>query len=86
MSEVRAAIPAAEGWYQESGSYYSMMRAFEGEYRKFVSPNVQPFILNNGRGYCLEDTAASGTPFHYIGGNPGPDMLGNGAISVGTCP
>ena len=93
QSNVRSAIPAAEGYYQDptqgNGTYYHLGLAANGSMTKadlaLVAPGVDPTVnvksLNAGQGYCLDDTK-SGKLAYYIGGSPG--ALGGAVQSVVT--
>lgn len=72
-SNVRSAIPAAEGWYQGTGnsSYTGLTRANLAAQAPGVSPSVHVFTLNGGQGYCLDYSGSSSAAAHnayYIGG------------------
>jgi len=86
-SNVRSAIPAAEGYYQNQtpNSYSLMDNAALQAVAPGVDPAVKIAILNSGAGYCLEDTKANHT-FYYIGGNSGvadPTLVGS--VLQGDC-
>ena len=70
-SNVRSAIPAAEGFYQVGSTYTGLTRAGLQTQAPGVSPNVHVFILNSGQGYCIDDSGSSSASAHnayYIGG------------------
>jgi len=70
-SNVRSAIPAAEGFYQVGSTYTGLTRAGLQTQAPGVSPNVHVFILNSGQGYCIDDSGSSSAAAHnayYIGG------------------
>ena len=72
-SNVRSAIPAAEGYYQGVGnsSYTGLTKAGLATQAPGVSPDVHVFILNGGQGYCLDDSGSGSAASHnayYIGG------------------
>ena len=70
-SNVRSAIPAAEGFYQVGSTYTAMTRAALQTQAPGVSPEVHTFILNSGQGYCIDDSGSSSAAAHnayYIGG------------------
>ena len=82
-SNVRSAIPAAEGYYQTDtsatppgggDSYTGMTLAKLQALVPGVSPNLSVTVLNSGAGYCLSDDEVSGDTanthsFYYIGGS-----------------
>ena len=70
-SNVRSAIPAAEGFYQGTGnsSYTGLTQANLATQAPGVSPDVHVFILNSGQGYCLDDAKVAGHHWYYIGGD-----------------
>ena len=70
-SNVRSAIPAAEGFYQVGSTYTAMTRAALQGQAPGVSPEVHTFILNGGQGYCIDDSGSASAAAHnayYIGG------------------
>jgi type IV pilus assembly protein PilA len=83
-SNVRSAIPAAEGYYQSNGqSYNSMSNSQLAAVAPGVAPHVKVAVLNGGAGYCLEDTESNNT-FYYIGGASGTGITGVlGAVTQG---
>ena len=91
QANVRSAIPAAEGWYQDpndgNGTYYtkgaatSMTKADLAAVAPGISPSVNVESLNGGLGYCLDSTNG-GKSAYYIGG--APTSLGTGVLSVVT--
>ncbi len=81
QANVRSAIPAAEGYYQDptlgNGTYLhlatsgtSMTKADLALVAPGIAPSVNVESLNGGQGYCLDDTN-SGKSAYYIGGAPG---------------
>ena len=84
-SNVRSAIPAAEGFYQNNNSTYATLSgAVLRTQAPGVSPNVKAASLNTGQGYCIEDTEGSST-YDYIGGAPGAVTGALATIQTGTC-
>jgi type IV pilus assembly protein PilA len=87
-SNVRSAIPAAEGYYQNqtpNGTYTGMTTAGLIAVAPGVDAQVKVAVLNTGKGYCLEDTKSNNS-FYYIGGDPGAAATGTvGAVTQGTC-
>jgi type IV pilus assembly protein PilA len=78
-SNVRSAIPAAEGFYQVGSTYTGMTLATLQTQAPGVAPNVIPKVINSGKGYCLSDTEATGHSAYYVGG----DMTGE-TVPAGT--
>jgi prepilin-type N-terminal cleavage/methylation domain-containing protein len=68
-SNVRSAIPAAEGYYQVGSTYTGMTLATLQTQAPGVAPNVIPKVINSGKGYCLSDTEATGHSAYYVGGD-----------------
>ena len=84
-SNVRSAIPAAEGFYQNNNSTYATLSgAVLRTQAPGVSPNVKAASLNTGQGYCIEDTEGASV-FDYIGGSPGTVTGQLATIQSGTC-
>src|ERR1700758_4172783 len=74
-ANVRSAIPAAEGWYQDptlgNGTYYQsgttgMTNSDLAHEAPGVAPAVNITTINGGKGYCLDDTNG-GKMAYYIG-------------------
>jgi prepilin-type N-terminal cleavage/methylation domain-containing protein len=84
-SNVRSAIPAAEGFYQNNNSSYATLSgSVLRTQAPGVSPNVKGVSLNSGAGYCIEDTEGPSV-FDYIGGSPGTVTGTLATIESGTC-
>jgi type IV pilus assembly protein PilA len=85
QANVRSAIPAAEGYYQDpaagNGSYTGITQATLATQAPGISPTIVVESLNGGLGYCLSDTNG-GKAAYYIGG--APTALGNGVLSTVT--
>ena len=83
-SNVRSAIPAAEGYYQSQtpNSYAGISGAALRTLVPGVAPNVKagPNAANNG--YCIQDAENNGT-FFYEGGTGGNATVGPGACPAG---
>ena len=84
-SNVRSAIPAAEGFYQNNNSTYATVT---GTILRTQAPGVAPTVkavpLNTGQGYCIEDTEGTSV-YDYIGGSPGTVTGQLATIQAGTC-
>lgn len=82
-SNVRSAIPAAEGYYQDptagNGSYSGIDATALATQAPGISPTVNVESLDNGAGYCLDDTNGGKTAY-YIGGDP--TSVGDGVQST----
>jgi type IV pilus assembly protein PilA len=82
QANVRSAIPAAEGYYQDptfgNGTYYDGGLAANGTMTSLdlakvapgVSPGVTVMTINGGQGYCLGDVNGTKKAY-YVGGTPG---------------
>jgi type IV pilus assembly protein PilA len=95
QANVRSAIPAAEGYYQDptygNGTYYHLGLAANGSMVNadlaLVAPGISPSVniesLGAGKGYCLDST--NGGKFaYYIGGAPGAAAGANPLSTVTT--
>src|SRR5581483_1564219 len=89
-SNVRSAIPAAEGWYQDSSggnsSYANLSNANLAKEAPGVSPKVNVDVLNSGAAYCLYDLEATGHGAFYVGGDVtgltlGTDTAGDNVVA-----
>ena len=94
QANVRSAIPAAEGYYQDptygNGTYLhlatagaSMTKADLALVAPGISPSVNIESLGAGTGYCLDSTNG-GKKAYYVGGNPGALPAGAVASTVKT--
>jgi type IV pilus assembly protein PilA len=93
QANVRSAIPAAEGYYQDptygNGTYYHLGIAANGSMTAadlaLVAPGIAPTVtvesLNAGQGYCLGNVNGTKKAY-YIGGAPG--ALGGAVQSAVT--
>jgi len=81
QANVRSAIPAAEGYYQDpnagNGSYNLLTPAKLTAQAPGVDPNVHVTVSADGQGYCLDDTNSTKKAY-YIGGN------GNFTVAAGA--
>jgi type IV pilus assembly protein PilA len=68
-SNVRSAIPAAEGFYQIGSTYTGMTLADLQTQAPGVSNDVAVTVSADGAAYCLDDTAVAGHTAYYIGGD-----------------
>jgi type IV pilus assembly protein PilA len=94
QANVRSAIPATEGYYQDptygNGTYYHLGLAANGSMTNadlaLVAPGISPSVniesLGAGKGYCLDSTNG-GKMAYYIGGAPGA-AAGTNPISTVT--
>jgi len=88
MSNVRSAIPAAEGWYQDSSggnsSYTGLTNANLAKEAPGVSPKVGVKVLGSGAAYCLYDDEATGHGAYYVGGDSTQITQSSPAAAVAT--
>jgi type IV pilus assembly protein PilA len=91
-ANVRSAIPAAEGFYQDATkgnlSYNGLTHAGLVAEAPGVSPDVKAVDFNSHQGYCLDDTAIAGHTYYYIGGNASSGTTGTpviGTVTAGAC-
>lgn len=82
-SNVRSAIPAAEGFYQVGSTYNSMDLAALQAQAPGVSNDVGVKVSADGAAYCLDDTAVAGHTAYYIGGDQNVGGDGNGFATDG---
>jgi prepilin-type N-terminal cleavage/methylation domain-containing protein len=78
-SDVRTAVPAAEGFYSDNDTYNNMTLAALRGYDANLKLNGNPKILNGGLGYCI-DMTVGGKSSHY----DGPDATASGVADGGT--
>ena len=88
QSNVRSAIPAAEGWYQDSSggnsSYTNLSNANLAKEAPGVSPKVGVKVLGSGAAYCLYDDEATGHGAYYVGGDSTQITQSTPAAAVAT--
>jgi type IV pilus assembly protein PilA len=75
-SNVRSAIPAAEGFYQIGSTYTAMDNAALQGQAPGVSTKVTVKVINGGKAYCLSDTEATGHSAYYVGGDLTGETMG----------
>jgi hypothetical protein len=81
-SDVRAAIPAAEAYYADNGSYAGMTIALlRGQYDNSIAPEVRLGRLSAGTTYCLEATVGAATYSTTRGDAP----VADGNVVAGPC-
>jgi type IV pilus assembly protein PilA len=93
QANVRTAIPAAESFYQDPAggnqSYTGINGAALRTQAPGISANVKAVSLNSAKGYCIEDTEASGVVYSYAAGDTTgvvfPAGKGPAVIETGTC-
>ncbi len=78
-SNVRTAIPAAEGFYSDNDTYTGMDLAALRGYDANLKLNGNPVIRNGGLGYCM-DMTVGGKSSHYNG----PDATASGQADGGA--
>jgi len=91
-SNVRSAIPAAEGFYQTASTYTGLNLAALQAQAPGVSPDVNDIIVaakagKVGQGYCISDDAVAGHEYYYIGGDSTAfTTLAGGAVTSTIAP
>jgi type IV pilus assembly protein PilA len=70
-SNVRSAIPAAEGYYQLGSTYTGMNLSKLQAQAPGVSNDIGVTVSADGAAYCLDDDAVAGHEAYYIGGDQG---------------
>ena len=88
-SNVRTAVPAAEGYYNDTGgtnptpnSYDSISGAKLRTLVPGVGPNVKAGANATKDGYCIQDTEGSDT-WSYTGGAGGTSTMTHAACAAG---
>jgi type IV pilus assembly protein PilA len=86
-SNVRSAIPAAEGYYQTNTANPNSYTGMDGAgalqtVAPGVSPNVVVTVSSDGQEYCLSDSVDSPTEYHYNGGTGGASKVTSGACDA----
>ncbi|MGH2933986.1 MAG: type IV pilin protein, partial [Gaiellaceae bacterium] len=76
-SNVRSAIPAAEGFYQVGSTYTAMTLGDLQTQAPGVSNDVAVYVSGDGTAYCIDDAAVTGHTAYYIGG----EAAGFGALT-----
>jgi Tfp pilus assembly protein PilE len=73
LTHVRAAVHAAESWYQDPygghGSYRTLDPAALVQEAPNVSSKVHVTALAGGKAFCLDDEEAAGHSAYYLGGD-----------------
>ena len=88
-SNVRTAVPAAEGYYNDTGGTNPTPNSYDsisGAKLRTLVPGVAPSVKAGANaakdGYCIEDTIGSDT-WSYTGGNGGTSTMTNAACAAG---
>jgi len=94
QSNVRAAIPAAEAWYQDAANNPnpSTYTGISCANLAVEAPGsdvalMKAVAVNGGAGYCIEATS-NGTTYDYVSGAPGAALQAGynlSKIQLGTC-
>jgi type IV pilus assembly protein PilA len=94
QSNVRAAIPAAEAWYQDAANNPnpSTYTGSSGANLAAEAPGIdvglmKAVAINSRAGYCVEATS-NGTTYDYVRGAPGAALQAGynlAKIQSGTC-
>ncbi|MBV8394628.1 MAG: hypothetical protein JO064_00020 [Actinobacteria bacterium] len=89
LSNVRAALPAAEGYYEANSNFHGISGASLAGIVKGLSPNLKAVSLNSDAGFCIEDSEDGGTTtYDYVGGDPGTSLQTGfkaSTVQSGTC-
>ena len=83
-ANVRAAVPAAEGFYSDNNTYTGLDNATTGlaSYDASSAQKVTVTVGAGGTSYCLQSTVGSKTS-HYNA--PGSATAGTGTVANGAC-
>jgi type IV pilus assembly protein PilA len=97
-SNVRSAIPAAEGYYQANGGtatdadanpattqYKGMTLALLSAQASGIAPTLVVAVSASGSSYCLQNSDG-GSTYHYVGGADATVVANGGKIYTGVCP
>jgi type IV pilus assembly protein PilA len=90
-SNVRSAVPAAEGYYQTNttnpNSYTGMTLSALQTQSPGIDPNLTVNVSTDGKSYCLEDSnGGAGTTYSYVGGADAATVTGGGTVQKAACP
>src|SRR3954466_15993122 len=73
-ANIRSAVPSAEAWYADNGSYTGMTTAvLKTSYDSGLKTTGSPLVTLAGAGlpsasaYCFQATGAAGNVFHFSG-------------------
>ncbi len=86
QANVRTAIPAAEAYFSDNGTYTGMTIAvLTASYNSGLTgdPNLKLAVKSGGAQYCFDEAGQSGTTWYYAG--PGGVITSTNPLS-GTCP
>jgi type IV pilus assembly protein PilA len=84
-SNVRSAIPAAEGYYQINSTYTGMDQSALQSQAPGVDSNIVVTVSADGASYCLQDANGTKT-FHYVGGTDASVVTDGGKVVPDACP
>jgi type IV pilus assembly protein PilA len=88
-SNVRSAIPAAEGMKLVNGDYAGVSGTALRATAPGIGAAVKAVAVNSNLAYCIQDTEDSGATFYdYVGGSPGSALqagYSQETIQPGTC-
>lgn len=88
-SNVRSAIPAAEGMNITNGDYAGISGTALRTVAPGIGAGVAAVAVNSNLGYCIQDTEDGGLTFYdYVGGNPGSALqagFSRQTLQPGTC-
>ncbi len=81
-ANIRAAIPSAEAFYADNGTYTGLDLTALKSVDQGVSPSVEVKTYNSGTGYCLADH--NGTSKFYVQRGAGASGPFSGAVTATT--
>jgi type IV pilus assembly protein PilA len=99
-SNVRSAVPAAEGYYQANTGtandadstattveYAGMTIGLLTSLSPGVDKNLTVIVSTDGKSYCLQgDNNGAGQSYYYVGGADAATVTDGGSVQQGTCP
>ena len=91
-SNVRSAVPAAEGYYQANTTNPNSYTGMDLPALQAQSPGVDGHLTvavsADGKSYCLQDdNNGAGQSYFYVGGADAATVTpGGGEVAQGTCP
>ncbi len=81
-ANIRAAIPSAEAFYADNGTYTGLDLTALRSVDQGVSPSIEVAVYNSGSGYCLADH--NGSSKFYVQRGAGASGPFSGAVTATT--